>query len=124
MDPSAFVSIMLAFIVLFIEVQPGFHDWRYHRHPDLILVNHAVPMPSALREDALLFTVTRDGTVFFENQMIVSDDLPGMIQAGLQRGSERKVYLRVAGRTRYSDVSIVLEEIKRTGLQEVCFLSQ
>jgi len=81
-------------------------------------------MPSALREDALLFTVTRDGTVFFENQMIVSDDLPGMIQAGLQRGSERKVYLRVAGRTRYSDVSIVLEEMKRTGLQEVCFLSQ
>jgi biopolymer transport protein ExbD len=124
METWAFVSIVWAFIVLFIAIQPSPHDWRYFHHPDLISVKHATPMPNALREDALLVTVKRDGEFFLGNLEVTPDDLASLIKTGLQESSERKVYLRVDRRTRYSDVRIVLEEIKRAGLQDICFLVQ
>ncbi len=123
MEVSAFVSIIWAFINFFIAIQPSFHDWRFYRSPDLISLKYATPMPGALREDVLLVTVMRDGVVFFRDQRVESYDLPDLIQTGLRQGSERKVYLRVSGRTRYGDLSPVLEEIRRTGVQ-VGFLSQ
>jgi Biopolymer transport protein ExbD/TolR len=124
METSAFVSIIWAFIAPFIAIQASPHDWRYFHHPDLIPVKHATPMPNALREDALLVTVKRDGEFFLGNLEVKPDNLAGLIKTRLQEGPERKVYLRVDGRTRYLDVSIVPEEIKRTGLQDVCFLTQ
>ena len=42
METSAFVSIIWAFIILFIVIQPGPHDGPYW---DLISVRHAVPAP-------------------------------------------------------------------------------
>ena len=70
-------------------------------------------MPNALREDALPVTVKRHGEFFLGNLEVTPDDLASLIKTRLQEGSQRKVYLRMDQPTRYSDVRIVLQEIKR-----------
>ncbi len=124
METSVFGSVIWAFTALFMAIQPGPHELALLPSPDLISVKQAALMPSALREDALLVTVNRDGAFFLGSLEAMPDYLASLIKTKLQQVAQRKVYLRVDGRTSYSDISIVLEEKKRTGLQDICFLAQ
>jgi len=80
-------------------------------------------MPRAVREDALTVGVTRDGKVYFRNVPISAEDLPDQIREGLRSGAEKKVYFRADARARYGDVKQVLIEIRRAGIENVCFLA-
>ena len=73
-------------------------------------------MPGALREDAMLISVTRDGNIFFGTHRIRSSDLPASIRESVRRGSERKVYLKVDARAKYGDAAAVIDEIRLVGI--------
>jgi biopolymer transport protein ExbD len=40
----------------------------------------------------------------------------------MQEGAERKVYLSVASGARYGDAAVVVEQIGKAGIREICFL--
>jgi len=122
METSAFASIIWAFIVLFIATQPSPHDRRFRFLAAFGSFSHSRPAPGALREDAMIVSVTRDGRYFFGGSIIMPEELPGLINSGLKGGAEHKVYLSVDGGVKYWDLSVALEQIKLSGLQDVCFL--
>jgi biopolymer transport protein ExbD len=119
---SEFVSIIWPFIVLFIAIQPNPHDWRYRFLAPFGSLKHTKPVPGALREDAMIISVTRDGRYFFGGSEIRPEILPSLNDSRLKEGAERKIYMSVDGRVKHWDLSFVLEQVRLTGLQDVCFL--
>jgi hypothetical protein len=81
-----------------------------------------ISLPHAMREDAMIVTILRNGDVFFRNDRVWRDKLAGALRVQVERGSERKVYIRADSRTLYRNVRQVLDEIHEAGLVNVSFL--
>ena len=90
---------------------------------DLVRSGHAVPMPGALRDDATIVGLTRDGSIFVGNRQVQLADLAGQVSASLSRGSQRKICLEADARARYGDVKAVIESRKRTGMESISLLT-
>jgi biopolymer transport protein ExbD len=81
-------------------------------------------MPRALRDDAMRVMLSRDGTIYFGNAKVASEDLADQIRQHLGRGAERKVFLIVDQRTRFGDLSVVLDEVRHAGIWDIAFLAE
>lgn len=69
------IEVSGLFVVFFALVMAYLADVGYH--PDLPSISvdfpkvaHGKKMPGAVREDALLISITRDGRVFFRNDQV------------------------------------------------------
>ena len=119
---SALASAMLAILfVLMVSViiQP---DLPTHG-VDLPHSDHALPIPQARRDDAIMIEVQRDGRIFFGNREIAMGEISNMVHESLVAGAQRKVYLRADARARYLDVEGVLKQIGDAGITDVDFLT-
>jgi len=120
-DFWAFLSVQLVLLILFM-IAPS------HPHHglalDLARTDHAAPMPSALREDAMLISVSRDGNVFFGTHQVRYNDLPESIRESVRHGSERKIYLKVDARAKYGDAALVIDQIRQAGIQNVGIITE
>jgi biopolymer transport protein ExbD len=116
-----FVTVM--FDLLFVVgLAPFFR--HSHRIPvDLPVSANAVPEPGASREDAIHIAITQWGDVFFNSAKLSPEDLPAFLKESVRAGAEPKVYLSVDGGAKYADLARVAEQIRRTGIQKVDFLS-
>jgi biopolymer transport protein ExbD len=120
-DSWAFLSTPLVLLIVFI-VTPN--------HPphgtalELARTNHAAPMHSAVREDAMLITVTRDGHFFYGMHQVRPDDLALAMRDSVEQGSEKKVYLRVDARARYSDAVLVIDQVREAGIQQIGIITE
>jgi len=119
-EASALAAVMLVLLVVMMiaESTPN-HTYG----TDLPHVSHAVPMPGALREDAMLVAVMRDGSVYFGSERVLPAELTSKILDRLGDGGvERKVYIRADGRAWYGTVKDVLEGVRGAGIEKVGFL--
>src|SRR5882724_8155337 len=92
---TAFLSIQLVLLTLFMNrTSPDLPV----RVVDLAKVLHPVMMPKALREDATLVTVLRDGRVFVGSDEATLDQLPSRIRSTMNDGGEQKVYINADAR--------------------------
>jgi len=115
-DLWAFLSFQLVLLIVLMTAPNSPHrGWSV----DFARTEHATPMPAALREDAILVTVTRDGNVFFGFNQIRSQDLPLSIHDSLRRGSEHKIYLKVDARARFSDAEVVIDQVRQAGIHDI-----
>jgi len=119
-----FASVMslVVFVMLLIFMTIPTHPHR-GLSVDLAKVSHPVPMPSALREDTMQVSITRDGKVYFGSDQILADALLGKIQQRLQdRDVERKVYVNADMRARWGSIKPVLDDVRSAGILRVAFL--
>ncbi len=86
---------------------------------DLPVVLNATSEPNALREDAILVSVTRDGRLYFRRDRIMLDDISNRISKAVQEGAEKRVYMEADSRARYRDVEVVLDQIRAAGITDV-----
>lgn len=117
---SGLLAVCIVLLIVFM-LSPGPH---HSFSVDLAVASHAVPLPDARKEDAILVMIARDGRVYFRNYRTTLDDLPGAIEEAVRDGAERKVYLNADARARYSDVEAVIDAIRRAGLSNVVFLTR
>lgn len=89
---------------------------------DLASVSHPAVMRGAAREDALLIAVQRDGSIWFDKDRINPEHLPLAIRERINRGAERKVYIRADKRARYGAVLEVLDRVRSAGIENIAFL--
>jgi biopolymer transport protein ExbD len=115
-----FASVMLAILFL---MMPGSAV-----HPrtsvDMAVVRNATPLPGALKEDAIVVKVCRDGAIFFRDQRIAAEDLPKEIRERVQNGAENRIYLAVDARAKYSDTKRALDQMHLAGIENVSLLSE
>jgi biopolymer transport protein ExbD len=85
-------------------------------------VGRAISMPHAMREDAMIVMIMRNGDVFFGNDRVSPERLADALRAKVDGGSERKVYIRADARALYRSVKQVLDAVHETGLADVSFI--
>jgi biopolymer transport protein TolR len=121
-DVTAFAGIMLALVAVFLL--PAMLVDRHQHGPsaDLPKVRYPTPVRGALRDDALVITVERDGRIFLGNDQVGADRLAAGIAAGLNRGAERRVYIRADAHARYGAVLDVLGSVRSVQMEQVTFL--
>ena len=114
---------MVLFVVLLLFMTDSSH-FHHSTSVDLPKVGHAVSMPSANREDAMIVNITRDGKVYFGSEHVNPADLPQKIAERLQdRSVERKIYVKADMRARWSSVKPVLDGVRAAGILRVAFLT-
>ena len=86
-------------------------------------IARAVKTPAALRDDAMIVTVRRDGRIYFGSDELTGDQLPVRFRESVHSGSERKVYIQADARARYKEVAEVLDGIRVAGISNVAFLT-
>jgi biopolymer transport protein ExbD len=120
-DASAFVSVLLALLLLLIgDTTPD----RYQKGSvDLAVAKNGALQTDALREDAMRVAVARDGRIYFRQTNIGPDELAAWIRKALDEGSKRKIYLAVDRRAKNGDVRVALEQVQISGITNVVILT-
>ena len=95
-DVYPFVAVNLALLIIFMIV-PGVTP-RHSSGPELPRSRYACAIPRAVREDAQIVSVARDGRIFYRNTVIAVDELPDRIRESIKNGTDRKVYVRADAR--------------------------
>jgi biopolymer transport protein TolR len=122
-DVSGFAGVMLAllFLMMFGEMYPT----HPHLFPvDMASVRNSSSQPSALREDAVVVTITRDGSLYLLNTRVTPGDVPPQLRDLMGSREDKTVYVRADARAKYGDVKAVLDLIRQSGLQNITFLTQ
>ena len=100
------------------------HHERNRNCPvDLVKATRPISLPHALGEDALIVSVTRDGSIFFGNDWTPQEFLPQKIRESLARGAERRIYVNADKRANYRDVKKAIDAIHATGVGDISFLA-
>jgi biopolymer transport protein ExbD len=122
-DVSAFASIMLVLLLLFMGPALEVHHSRFPP-ADVPRMDHLAAKPDALRDDALIVTITRDGSVYFGNMRITNEELPETIREALREGAQNIVYIKADARAKYADVKAVVDRIRDAGVTNITFLAE
>ncbi len=120
-DAYPVVGFAFTFLVIFMTIRPMV-TLRFMA--DLPRARFVSPVPGAAREDAQIVSVSRDGQIFYRNVKVRIGDLPEQIRESIRNGADRKIYVRADARARYGDIGQVLDEIRKTGIQNVCFFAE
>lgn len=118
-DVMGVAAVFFVLFSLFMAALPPFH----HLSVDLFHATTGSSIPNALREDAMKVFVTHDGTIYFNEHRIPTDELPQKIHEWVDFGSEKRVYIYADVDSRYRDVKTVLEEIRSAGVENITFLT-
>lgn len=119
-----FVSVMLAILAWIWFGGLPHPPYVYGDTGDRAVAEHSTPEPGALKEDAILISITSDGTIYFRNHRIRREDLPNEIGEAVRNGAEKKIYLSADARAKYGRTTQVLEQIRIAGIENVSFLTQ
>jgi biopolymer transport protein ExbD len=120
-DMTAFLSIQLVLLFMFMIVVSDWHDLPLNTTANPV-ADHPVLMRGANREDAMIVAVQRTGDVWLGYQRVMVDELPMMIQERVRQGSERKVYINADRYANYSRIREVLAAVHSGGVENVAFL--
>src|SRR5882724_10694230 len=71
------VDVMLVLLIIFMVITPML---QHGVSVDMAKVNNPQSMPDADKEDALLVSVMRDGTVYFGTDKLPADQLTGKVK--------------------------------------------
>jgi len=119
MELSGLLAVCIVVLIVSMITPPVHHGSLV----DLAFARHAVPIRNAVKEDAIIVTIARDGRVYFRNYRTTCNDLPRAIQEAVRHGAERKVYVKADARARYSAVEVVMDAIRLAGIANVVFLT-
>jgi biopolymer transport protein ExbD len=117
-DASAFrgILVVLLFLLMMLTQTP-----HHGVSADLPKVWHPISMPGANREDALIVSILRDGTMYFGKRPGPATCLHKFEKCG-PRGAEKKIYIRADERLRYVSVREVLAAVRSAGVEKIAFL--
>jgi biopolymer transport protein TolR len=123
LDVTGVAGIFFFFVAMYMALI-GTPDRRVGPDIDLPATEHPQLLPGALKEDALVVYLTRNGSIYLRSSRVGMDVLPRVLRDGYRSGSERKVYFRADARAKYGDVKAVLDQISAAGKQDVAFITE
>jgi biopolymer transport protein ExbD len=121
-DASGHAGIFLVLVLVFMAY------YLTLPHPrgavDLPRAEHFTWLPGAIREDAILVTIARDGMLYFDSRRIPPDELPDQIRSSLRAGAENRIYVSADARAMYRDVKAALAAIRLAEVEHVTFVTE
>jgi biopolymer transport protein TolR len=122
-DTAPFVGILLVLCLLLAAIlEPPRASFR--SAVEQVRASHSVPIPGALRYDAIIVSLSASGDVYFGSRHIALDELEGKIRGDLKKGAEKRIYLNVDSRAWYVDLKSVFPQITAAGVENITFISR
>jgi biopolymer transport protein TolR len=115
------VDVMLVLLIIFMVVTPML---QHGVSVDLAKVNSPDQMPDADKEDALLVSITRDGTVYFGSDQISVDSLTNKVKDRLANKPGQRVYVKADMRSRFGGVVQVVDAVRAAGVDDLGLLTE
>lgn len=123
LEISALASVMLAILALLMGPSLVVVDRKY-LPVDMARTQHALPKPLALREDAIIIVITRDGSIYCGNARVTLNYLSEAIRDAVLGGAENVVYVKADARAKYGDVQAIYDRIQAAGVKNITFLTE
>jgi len=114
------VDVMLVLLIIFMVVTPMLQKGV---SVDMAKVNNPAPMEDADKEDALLFSITRDGKVYFGTEQISIDGLTTKVKDRLTNRPDKRVYVKADMRARFGGVVQVVDSVRAAGVDDLGLLT-
>ena len=115
------VDVMLVLLIIFMVVTPMLQKGI---SVDMAKVNNPEQMPDADKEDALLVSVTRDGSVYFGSEKVNDvDNLTTKVKDRLANKADKRVYVKADMRTRFGGVVKVVDSVRAAGVDDLGLLT-
>jgi biopolymer transport protein TolR len=114
-------DIMLVLLIIFMVVTPmlqkGFTV-------DMATVEHAVDLPNADKDDAVIVSISRSGDIYIGNQRTSLDDVTSIVRDRISGRQDKTVFIRSDGRAKYGDVVKLVDEVRSAGVDNVGLLTE
>jgi biopolymer transport protein TolR len=114
------VDVMLVLLIIFMVVTPMLQKGV---SVDKAQVNNPEQMPDADKEDALLVSITADGTVFFGSDKTTADALTTKVKDRLANKPDKRVYVKADRRARFGNVVQVVDSVRAAGVDDLGLLT-
>ncbi len=89
---------------------------------DMATASHAVPVPLADKEDALVVAVARNGDVFLGTTRIDVDALAEKVREAASGRADKTLYIKADARVAYAAVVKVLDAVGTGGVERITLL--
>jgi biopolymer transport protein TolR len=122
-DVTGFAGVMLALLFLMMSGE------MYITHPkslpvDMASARNASSQPNARREDAVIVTITRDGSLYLMNARVTPADIPPQLRDLMGSREDKTVYVKADARAKYADVKVALDAIRSANVTNIAFLTE
>jgi biopolymer transport protein ExbD/biopolymer transport protein TolR len=114
------VDVMLVLLIIFMVITPMLQKGI---SVDMPKVNNPTPMADADKEDALLVSIMRDGTVYFGTDKIAVDSLTGRVKDRLTNRTDKRVYVKADARAHFGNVVQVVDGVRAAGVDDLGLLT-
>ena len=115
------VDVMLVLLIIFMVITPML---QHGVSVDMAKVNNPESMPDADKEDALLVSVMRDGTVYFGTDKLPADQLTGKGKDRLANRVDKRVFVKADARARFGSVVEVVDNVRAAGVDQLGLLTE
>jgi biopolymer transport protein TolR len=114
------VDVMLVLLIIFMVITPMLQNGV---SVDLAQVNNPERMPDAEKEDAMVVSVMRDGTVYFRSDKIAVDLLTQKVKDRLASQQDKRVYVKADARAKFGAVVAVVDNVRSAGVDQLGLLT-
>ncbi|HTW67978.1 MAG TPA: biopolymer transporter ExbD [Bryobacteraceae bacterium] len=117
------VDVMLVLLIIFMVITPML---THGVSVDLVKTKNPVTMQAADKEDAILISITRNGSVFLSpgNLKLTADQLPEKVRDLLTNKVDKTVYIKADARARYETVEDVVDNLRAAGASELGLITE
>jgi biopolymer transport protein TolR len=114
-------DIMLVLLIIFMVITPMLQK---NMPVNMASVNNAMEMQDADKDDAVVFAVTSDGSIFLGKSRIAKDQITGEVKDRISTRLNKTVYVKSDARAKYGVVVAVVDEIRSAGVDAVGLLTE
>jgi biopolymer transport protein ExbD/biopolymer transport protein TolR len=117
------VDVMLVLLIIFMVITPMLTKGV---SVDLVKTKNPIAMQAEDKEDAIVVSVTRNGSVFLSpgNLKLQASDLPERVRDLLTNKIDKTVYIRADARSLYSVVEDVVDNLRAAGVNEIGLITE
>ena len=115
------VDVMLVLLIIFMVITPMLQKGV---SVELAKTDNPQSMADADKEDALLISVMRDGTIYFGSDKVTPDQLTERVKDRLATKADKRVFIKADARAKYGSVVEVVDNIRSAGVDQLGLLTE
>jgi biopolymer transport protein ExbD/biopolymer transport protein TolR len=113
-------DIMLVLLIIMMVITPMLQKGV---SVDMAKVNNPVDMHAADKDNAILFSVTRDGTVYFRTTKISMSQVTDKVKSEVKNRLNKIVFIKSDARAKYGDVVSLVDDVRAAGVEQIGLLT-
>jgi len=113
-------DIMLVLLIIFMVVTPMLHNGI---PVEMAQVTNSIDMANAEKDDAVIVSVTRDGSIFLGQKRTALSAVASQISDSISGRLDKTVFIKSDARAKYGDVVKVVDQVRSSGVDNVGLLT-